>query len=224
MAGLGVFLARSRYGIAIRAVAQDIDAARLQGVPIRRLYPDRHGLRLGARRHRRRLPRPPSTSPPADRGDLPLLIALIVVVFGGLGSLPGAIVRRVRHRLHPGDGVDARRDDLVAADPLRGDPARPRRPPAGLARAPDGGAAVSAPADPVRATFTPVKVVIRRRCSSSPCSCRSSTRARTGPRDGHDGHPRRAQRELELPARLRRRVELRSARHLRRWAATAAAC
>src|SRR5260370_2806984 len=34
MAGLGVFLARTRWGMAIRAVAPELDAARLVGVPV----------------------------------------------------------------------------------------------------------------------------------------------------------------------------------------------
>jgi branched-subunit amino acid ABC-type transport system permease component len=85
-----LYLRRSRYGIAIRAVAQDLDAARLQGVPIRRVFPlvmgfasalaGIAGVFLAAQFF---------ASPGA--GDQPLLVALIVVVFGGLGSLPGAI-------------------------------------------------------------------------------------------------------------------------------------
>jgi branched-subunit amino acid ABC-type transport system permease component len=90
MVGVGVFLTRSRYGIAIRAIAQDLDAARLQGVPIRKVFPvvmgfasalaGIAGVFLAAQYF---------ASPTA--GDQPLLIALIVVVFGGLGSLPGSI-------------------------------------------------------------------------------------------------------------------------------------
>jgi branched-chain amino acid transport system permease protein len=90
MGALWLFLARSRYGIAIRAVAQDPDAARLMGVPITRMFPLVMGLAsalagvagvfLGAQFF---------ASPTA--GDLPLLMALIVVVFGGLGSLPGTV-------------------------------------------------------------------------------------------------------------------------------------
>jgi branched-subunit amino acid ABC-type transport system permease component len=90
IAAFGLYLQRSRYGIAIRAVAQDIDAARLQGVPIRWVFPlvmgfasslaGIAGVFLAAQFF---------ASPGA--GDQPLLIALIVVVFGGLGSLPGAI-------------------------------------------------------------------------------------------------------------------------------------
>jgi branched-subunit amino acid ABC-type transport system permease component len=90
MLGLGLYLTRSRYGIAIRAVAQDLDAARLMGVPIRRVFPlvmgfasalaGIAGVFLAAQYF---------ASPGA--GEQPLLIALIVVIFGGLGSLPGAI-------------------------------------------------------------------------------------------------------------------------------------
>ena len=90
MGGLGLFLARTRWGYAIRAVAQDIDAARTLGVPVMRLYPATMGLAsalagvggvfLGALYF---------ASPTA--GDLPLLLALIVVVLGGLGSLSGTL-------------------------------------------------------------------------------------------------------------------------------------
>ena len=90
MIGLGLFLSRTRWGFAIRAVAQDLDAARLMGVPVGRLYPLTMGLAsalagiggvfLGALYF---------ASPTA--GDLPLLTALIVVIFGGLGSLKGTL-------------------------------------------------------------------------------------------------------------------------------------
>jgi branched-chain amino acid transport system permease protein len=90
MGGLGLFLARTRWGYAIRAVAQDIDAARTLGVPVMRLYPLTMGLAsalagvggvfLGGLFF---------ASPTA--GDLPLLLALIVVVLGGLGSLSGTL-------------------------------------------------------------------------------------------------------------------------------------
>jgi branched-subunit amino acid ABC-type transport system permease component len=90
MGALGLFLARTRWGLAIRAVAQDLDAARLAGVPVGKLYPLTMGLAsalagiggvfLGAQYF---------ASPTA--GDLPLLEALIVVIFGGLGSLSGTL-------------------------------------------------------------------------------------------------------------------------------------
>ena len=90
MAALGLFLTRTRWGMAIRAVAQNLDAARLMGVPVGKLYPMTMGLAsalagiagvfLGALYF---------AYPGA--GDLPLLEALIVVIFGGLGSLPGTV-------------------------------------------------------------------------------------------------------------------------------------
>ena len=90
IAGLGLFLARTRWGLAIRAVAQDLDAARSLAVPVTRLYPVTMGLAsalagvggvfVGGLYF---------ASPTA--GDLPLLYALIVVVLGGLGSLPGTL-------------------------------------------------------------------------------------------------------------------------------------
>lgn len=90
MAGLGIFLARTRWGMAIRAVAQDLDAARLMGVPVRKLYPLTMGLAsalagvagvfLGGLYFAY-----------PNAGDKPLLEALIVVIFGGLGSLPGTV-------------------------------------------------------------------------------------------------------------------------------------
>lgn len=90
MVGLGLFLSRTRWGFAVRAVAQNLDAARLMGVPVNKLYPFTMGLAsglagiggvfLGALYF---------ASPSA--GDLPLLTALIVVIFGGLGSLKGTL-------------------------------------------------------------------------------------------------------------------------------------
>jgi branched-subunit amino acid ABC-type transport system permease component len=90
MAALGLILARTRWGLAVRAVAQDLDAARSQAVPVTWLYPITMGFAsslagvggvfLGALYF---------ASPTA--GDLPLLQALIVVVLGGLGSLSGTL-------------------------------------------------------------------------------------------------------------------------------------
>ena len=44
MGGLALFLAHTRWGFAIRAVAQDLDAARSMAVPVNRLYPLTMGL------------------------------------------------------------------------------------------------------------------------------------------------------------------------------------
>jgi branched-subunit amino acid ABC-type transport system permease component len=90
MFGLWLFLWQTRWGFAIRAIAQDLTAARSLGVPATKLYPATMGLAsalagvggvfLGALYF---------ASPTA--GDLPLLQALIVVVLGGLGSLSGTL-------------------------------------------------------------------------------------------------------------------------------------
>jgi branched-subunit amino acid ABC-type transport system permease component len=90
MGGLGLYLRRSRYGMAIRAVAEDITAARMMGVPVRRMFPLVMGVASGfAGIAGVFLAAQLFASPTA--GDQPLLQALIVVIFGGLGSLRGTI-------------------------------------------------------------------------------------------------------------------------------------
>lgn len=90
MAGIGLYLKRSRYGMAIRAVAEDNDAARLMGVPVRRMFPIVMGVASGfAGIAGVFLSAQFFASPTA--GDLPLLQALIVVILGGLGSMRGTI-------------------------------------------------------------------------------------------------------------------------------------
>ena len=91
LVALGLFLSRTRYGLAISAVAQQLDAARLMGIPVQRVYnltmgvssalAGIAGVLLGSVFF---------VSPNA--GDLPLLKALIVAIFGGLGSIRGTIV------------------------------------------------------------------------------------------------------------------------------------
>lgn len=88
MVAFGAFLNRSRYGIAIRAIAQDIDAARLMGVPVRKVFPLVMGFASSLAGIAGVFLAGQYFAYPGA-GDQPLLIALIVVVFGGLGSLPG---------------------------------------------------------------------------------------------------------------------------------------
>ncbi len=91
MGGFALFLRRSRHGIAIRAVAQDLDSARLMGVQVGRVFPLVMGFASGlAGLAGVFLATQYFASPNA--GDNPLLIALIVVIVGGMGSLPGAIL------------------------------------------------------------------------------------------------------------------------------------
>ena len=89
--GMWLFLTRNRTGLAIRAVAQNQDAAQLFGIGVERVYiitfamsavlAGVAGILLGGLFN---------ISP--DMGTDPLLRAFVVVVFGGLGSLPGTIL------------------------------------------------------------------------------------------------------------------------------------
>jgi len=88
---LALFLKRTKLGLAIRAVEQNHDSALLAGVNVGRIYPlifavsamlaALAGIMLGGL----------FFITPVMGSD-PLLRAFIVVVFGGLGSLPGTIV------------------------------------------------------------------------------------------------------------------------------------
>jgi branched-chain amino acid transport system permease protein len=91
LVGMWLLLTRTRTGLAIRAVAQNQDAAQLFGIGVQKIYivtfaasavlAGVAGILLGGLFN---------ISP--DMGTDPLLRAFIVVVFGGLGSLPGTIV------------------------------------------------------------------------------------------------------------------------------------
>jgi len=91
LGALWLFLRNSRTGRGIRAVGQNPDAARLIGIDVSRLFiitfamsavlAGLTGVLLGSVR---------LLTP--DFGDEPLVKALIIVIFGGLGSLSGTIV------------------------------------------------------------------------------------------------------------------------------------
>jgi branched-chain amino acid transport system permease protein len=91
LVGMWLLLTRTRTGLAIRAVAENQDAAQLFGIGVQKIYivtfaasavlAGVAGILLGGLFN---------ISP--DMGTDPLLRAFIVVVFGGLGSLPGTIV------------------------------------------------------------------------------------------------------------------------------------
>ena len=90
LVGLWLFLKYSRLGAAIRAVGQNREAALLIGLSVGRLYMLAFatsailaavaGILLGAMR--------PMTS---TMGAEPLVKALVVAIFGGLGSVGGTI-------------------------------------------------------------------------------------------------------------------------------------
>jgi branched-chain amino acid transport system permease protein len=91
LGGLALLLTRNKTGLAVRAVAQNPDAARLVGIGVERIYivtfaasavlAGVSGIMLGGLFNL--IP---------SMGTDPLLRAFIVVVFGGLGSLTGTIV------------------------------------------------------------------------------------------------------------------------------------
>lgn len=89
--GLGAFLSRTRYGLAITAVAQQLDAARLMGIPAQRVYSLTMGVSSSLAAIAGVLLASVFFVSP-NAGDLPLLKALIVAIFGGLGSVRGTIL------------------------------------------------------------------------------------------------------------------------------------
>lgn len=91
LAALGLFLTKSRYGLAIVAVAQNLDAARLMGIPAKRVYWITMGLAASMAGVAGVLLAPVYFVSP-NMGELPLLQALIVAIFAGLGSTKGTII------------------------------------------------------------------------------------------------------------------------------------
>lgn len=84
-----VFLRFSRTGRALRAVVQDLEIAQIQGVRAKLIYPLGFGLGVGLAAVAGGLMAPLfSVSPFIGAG--PMLKAFIVVILGGLGSIPGA--------------------------------------------------------------------------------------------------------------------------------------
>lgn len=88
---LQLFLTRTRHGLAVVAVAQNLDAARLMGVDVRRIYAGTMGLSAGLAAIAGVLLAPIFFVSP-NAGDQPLLKAIIVAIFGGLGSVRGTVV------------------------------------------------------------------------------------------------------------------------------------
>lgn len=89
--GLGAFLRRSMLGRAIRAVAQDHDAATLMGVNVERVYMLTFGIGAALAGLAGCLLAPLYTLSP-QIGTNFILPAFAVVVLGGLGSVLGAYV------------------------------------------------------------------------------------------------------------------------------------
>jgi branched-chain amino acid transport system permease protein len=89
LAALYVFLMHSRTGRALRAVVQDAEIASAQGISARLIYPLGFGLGVALAVVAGALMAPVFSVSPGI-GATPLLKAFIVVILGGLGSIPGA--------------------------------------------------------------------------------------------------------------------------------------
>ena len=85
------FLKHSRAGRALRAVVEDFEIASIQGIRSRVYYPLGFGLGVGLAAVAGSLMAPLFSVSPFV-GAAPLLKAFIVVILGGLGSIPGAAV------------------------------------------------------------------------------------------------------------------------------------
>ena len=91
LAALYLFLKKSRIGIGMRAVAQDLDAASLCGINTQTVYLLTFGIGAAlAALAGFLLTNTVFLSPSV--GATPLTIAFIVVVFGGIGSVPGTVI------------------------------------------------------------------------------------------------------------------------------------
>lgn len=88
---LFLYLRNSRQGMAIRAVSQNMDAAGLMGVPVERTYALVMVISAGLAGLAGVLLSSIFFLSPTS-GFTPMIIALLVTIFGGLGSVKGTIV------------------------------------------------------------------------------------------------------------------------------------
>ena len=91
MAGFYLFLKRTKLGLAIQAIAQDTEIARVQGIRINRLYPLAFAIGTGLAAAAGSIIGPLFQLNPW-MGIMPQIKAFIVVILGGIGSIPGAFL------------------------------------------------------------------------------------------------------------------------------------
>ncbi len=91
LAGFYAFLKLSRLGLAMRAVAQDPETSSLMGVEAGLVYSAAFGISCLLAGLAGGLMAPIYTVGPY-MGELPMLKAFVVVILGGLGSVPGAVL------------------------------------------------------------------------------------------------------------------------------------
>jgi branched-chain amino acid transport system permease protein len=85
-----LFMQWTRTGRAMRAVAQDKEAALIQGIRINYIYPLAFGMSVALAALAGALMGPVFSVSPFV-GTTPMLKAFVVVILGGLGSVPGAV-------------------------------------------------------------------------------------------------------------------------------------
>ena len=88
---LNLFLLKSKTGMAIRAVAQDKQAAALQGVSVDRISAIAFGIGCGLAATAGALVAPIFGVNPSMGSEV-ILKAFLVVILGGMGSIPGAML------------------------------------------------------------------------------------------------------------------------------------
>jgi branched-chain amino acid transport system permease protein len=85
------FIKYHKFGKAMRAVSQDSEAARVQGIPSMRISALAFGLATGLAALGGVLVAPNTFVNPA-MGTVPLTFAFIVVIIGGMGSVAGSLI------------------------------------------------------------------------------------------------------------------------------------
>ncbi|GAB4288652.1 MAG: branched-chain amino acid ABC transporter permease [Roseovarius sp.] len=94
LAGVWAMMARSRLGLLMRATQADREMALAFGIPIQRVYALAFGIGAGLAALAAVLIVPISQAHYLMGAD-PLLLSFIVVIIGGLGSLPGTVAAAV---------------------------------------------------------------------------------------------------------------------------------
>jgi branched-chain amino acid transport system permease protein len=91
IAGLTWFIRRTRWGLAMRAVARNRDAAALMGVPVGRVYALTFAMGSGLAGVAGGLLGAMFTVEPS-MGEWAVVKAFCVVIMGGMGNVPGAVI------------------------------------------------------------------------------------------------------------------------------------
>lgn len=91
MLGIYLFIQKTMHGKAMRAVAQNTIGAQLQGIKVNQIFPLGMGIGSALAGAAGALIAPLFYINPY-MGQLPIMKAFVVVILGGLGSIPGAVL------------------------------------------------------------------------------------------------------------------------------------